>query len=335
MKIICYGVRPIEKPYFEKLNKYSFDLKLVEEYLTADNGNLAVGMDAVLLRGNCLADRKNLELFSSYGIKYVFTRTVGFNHIDLKAAKDLDILVARVPNYSPYAVAELALTLGMQLFRHVNIATTNSSEGNFTVVPELFSKQVHTSTVGIIGLGKIGFTEAKLYKGLGAKILAYDPYPFDAAKEVVDYVELDELLEKSDIVSIHVPYFPGQNENLINSDSFKKMKKTAVFVNTARGELVDTAAVVEAFKSGQISGYGADVVINEKEIMNHDLGSVDNIPNPDVKALTALYPKAILTPHMGSFTEPALEDMISISFDNFEETIKTGANCNIISYQEK
>lgn len=335
MKIICYGVRPIEKPYLEKLNKYNFDLKIVEEFLTEDNGDLAKGMDAVLVRGNCAADRKNLELFASYGIKYVFTRTVGFNHIDLKAAKDLGIQVARVPNYSPYAVAELAVTLGMQLFRHVNLASYNTSHGNFTVIPELFSKEIHTSTVGIIGLGKIGFTEAKLYKGFGAKVLAYDPYPSEAGKEVADYVDLDELLTKSDIVSIHVPYFPSKNENLINKKSFEMMKDSAVFVNTARGELVNTADTVEAIKSGQIAGYAADVVIDEKDIMNHELGSIENIPNQDVKSLAQLYPKVILTPHMGSFTEPALEDMITISFENFEESIKSGTNKNVIVYQEK
>lgn len=330
MKIVCYGVRPIEKPYFEKLNKYHFDLKLVEEFLTDDNVDEAKGADAVLIRGNCAATAKNLKIFAGYGIKYVFTRSVGYNHIDLQAAKDLGILVSRVPNYSPYTVAELAMTLGMQMFRHTNIATVDSIHGDFSVKPPLFAKEIHSSTVGIIGAGKIGVTEAKLYKGMGANVLAYDPYPSEAAKQVVDFVDLDELLAKSDIASLHVPYFPGQNDNMINADSFKQMKSSAIFVNTARGQLVDTKAVIDAVKNGEIGGYAADVTVDEKEIMNHTFDSLDDLPNEDVKTLAKLYPKVLLTPHMGSFTEPALEDMISISFDNFEETIKTGTNKNVV-----
>lgn len=331
MKIVCYGVRPIEKPYFEKLNKYDFDLKLVSDFLTDDNADEAKGMDAVLIRGNCAANEKNLQKFADYGIKYVFTRSVGFNHIDLKAAKKLDIQVARVPNYSPYAVAELAMTLGMQMFRHTNLAIADSVEGDFTVKPELFSPEIHSSTVGIIGAGKIGMTEAELYKGLGANVLAYDPYPKDS--DVVKFVDMDELLAQSDIVSIHVPYFPGSNDNMINADTFKKMKSSAVFVNTARGEIVDTKAVIDAIRNEEISGYAADVTIDEKQIMNHKFSSLNDLPNEQVKELVSLYPKVLVTPHMGSFTEPALEDMISISFDNFEESFKNGTNKNVIEYK--
>lgn len=331
--IVCYGVRPIEEPYFKKLNKYDFDLKLVTEFLTDDNVDEAKGMDAVLIRGNCAASAKNLKIFKRYGIKYVFTRSVGFNHIDLKAAKELGIQIARVPNYSPYAVAELAMTLGMQLFRHTNIATTDSMAGNFTVKPVLFSKEIHSSTVGIIGAGKIGSTEAKLYDGMGTHVVAYDPRPNGKAGEYVDFESLDDVLAESDIVSIHIPYIPGTNENFINADFLKKMKKSAILVNTARGEMADTKAIIDAVKNGEIAGYAADVVIDEKDIMGHQFDSVDDIPNADVRELAKLYPKVILTPHMGSFTEPALEDMISISFDNFHDTFTTGTNKNVLEYQ--
>lgn len=333
MKIVCYGVRPNEEPYFKKLNKYNYDLKLVTEFLTDDNVDEAKGMDAVLIRGNCAASAKNLKIFKDYGIKYVFTRSVGFNHIDLKAAKELGIQIARVPNYSPYAVAELAMTLGMQLFRHTNIATTDGAVGNFTVKPVLFSKEIHSSTVGIIGAGKIGSTEAKLYDGMGTKVVAYDPHPTKKAAAAVEFEPLDEVLAESDIVSIHIPYIPGTNENFINADFLKKMKKSAFLVNTARGEIADTKAITAAVKNGDIAGYAADVVIDEKDIMGHKFDSVDDIPNADVRELAKLYPKVILTPHMGSFTEPALEDMISISFDNFHETFTTGTNKNVLEYQ--
>ena len=334
MKIVCYGVRPIEEPYFKKLNKYDFDLKLVTEFLTDDNVDEAKGMDAVLIRGNCAASAKNLKIFAEdYGIKYVFTRSVGYNHIDLKAAKELGIQIARVLNYSPYAVAELAMTLGMQMFRHTNIATTNSAVGNFTVTPSLFSKEIHSSTVGIIGAGKIGTAEAELYAGMGAKVIASDAHPSNQAAKYVEFKPLDAVLAESDIVSIHIPYFPGENENFIDADFLKKMKASAILVNTARGEIADTKAITEAVKNGEIAGYAGDVTIEEKEIMGHQFVSVDEIPNADVRELAKLYPKVLLTPHMGSFTEPALEDMISISFENFHETLTNGTNKNVLEYQ--
>ena len=334
MKIVCYGVRPIEEPYFEKLNKYDFDLKLVTEFLTDDNVDEAKGMDAILIRGNCAASAKNLKIFAEdYGIKYVFTRSVGYNHIDLKAAKELGIQIARVPNYSPYAVAELAMTLGMQLFRHTSIATTDSAAGNFKVTPNLFSKEIHSSTVGIIGAGKIGTAEARLYSGMGTKVLASDSHPSKQAAEYVEFEPLDNVLAKSDIVSVHIPYFPGENENFIDADFLKKMKKSAILVNTARGEIADTKAIVEAVKNGEIAGYAGDVTVDEKDIMGHQVDSVDDIPNADVRYLAKLYPKVLLTPHMGSFTEPALEDMISISFENFHETFTTGTNKNVLEYE--
>ncbi|KAA9243618.1 lactate dehydrogenase [Lactobacillus mulieris] len=330
MKIVCYGVRPIEKPYFEKLNKYNYDLKLVEEFLTHDNADEAEGCDAVLTRGNCVCDRKNLEQFKSYGINWVFTRSVGYNHYDLAAAKDLGITIARVPNYSPYAVANLAFDLGASMVRHTVEAIQSVHGGDFTMHPRFFSNEYQKLTVGIYGAGKIGAIEGKLWKAMGAKVLAYDPYPSDFAKQYVEFVSSDELLKKSDVVSIHVPYFPCKNENLVNADFLKKMKKTAFLVNTARGELGDTKAIKAAVESEEIAGYAADVVIDETEIMAHKFASLDEIPNEDVKELMKLYPRVLLTPHMGSFTEPALEDMISISFDNFHEMSENGTCKNLV-----
>lgn len=330
MKIVCYGVRPIEEPYFHRLNQDNYELKLVPDFMNDENVAEAQGMDAVLIRGNCAATAENLAKIASYGIKYVFTRTVGFNHIDLTAAKELGIQIARVPNYSPYAVAELAMTLGMQMFRSTSAVVANTAHGDFRVQPGYFSKEIHSSTVGIVGAGKIGISEAKLYHGMGAKVLAYDPFPNDRFKDIVEFVSLEELLSQSDIVSVHVPYFPGKNENMFNAESFKLMKNSAIFVNTARGELVDHQAVIDAIKQGEIAGYAADVFVAEKDIMGKEFASINELPNPQVQALAALYPKVLLTPHVGSFTEPALEDMISISFKNFADSFATGTNANVI-----
>jgi len=329
-KITAYGVRPIEKPYFDKLNKYNFDMTYVEDLLTHDNANLSQGADAVLVRGNCVADRENLEKFARWGIKTVFTRSVGYNHMDLQAAADLGITMARVPGYSPYAVAELAFTLGMNLFRHVNLGISQTRQSNFKISPEMFSKEIHTATVGIVGIGRIGFTEAKLYNALGAKIVAYDPYPSAAAQELAEMMPLEDVLRQSDIVSIHVPYFPGKNEDLVDETFISQMKPGAVLINTARGELANVDAVLKGLADKQISGYGADVVDDEVNILGHSFENSAAIPDKGVQRLVEANPNVLITPHVGSYTEPALEDMISISYENFHEVLTTGTTKNEI-----
>ncbi|KRL57033.1 D-lactate dehydrogenase [Furfurilactobacillus rossiae] len=325
-KITAYGVRSNEVSYFNDLNKNQYELNLIGDLLTHENVETAKGSDAVLLRANCVADATNLAKFNEWGIKYVFTRTVGFNHIDLKAAASYNMKVARVPAYSPYAVAELAMTLGMMSLRHTTLATSRAEDGDFTVAPALFSREVHSSTVGIIGTGKIGATEASLYKGMGTRVLGYDPYPSDFARQFVTFVDLDKLLAESDIVSIHVPYFPGQNENMVDEDFLKKMKNDAVLVNTARGELVDHGAVLQALQTNTLGSFATDVLPDEKLIFGHQFSG--ELPNKIVESLRELYPRVLMTPHMGSYTKPALTDMIAVSYQNFEQVLANGHTDN-------
>lgn len=325
-KITVYGVRSNEVNYFKRLNKYSYDLNLVSEFLTHDNVETARGSDAVLLRANCVADRENLTKFNNWGIKYIFTRTVGFNHIDLEVAAEFGMKVARVPAYSPYAVAELAVTLGMMMFRHTAIETNNSHNGDFIISPNTFSKEIHTSTVGIIGTGKIGLTEASLYKGMGATVLGYDVYPTKKAEEYVSFVTQNELLAKSDIVSIHVPYFPNENENMVDEEFLSKMKSGSFLVNTARGELVDNNAVLKALQTNKLAGFATDVFKDEGKFLGKDFKS--ELPDPTLEKLRKLYPKVLITPHVGSYTSPALMDMIKISYDNFHQVLSEGHTDN-------
>ncbi|WEV45066.1 2-hydroxyacid dehydrogenase [Streptococcaceae bacterium ESL0687] len=330
LKIACYGVRPNEKPYFEKLNKYNYDLSLIEDLLTHDNIDTTKGQDAVLLRGNCVADKENLEKMKSFGVRYVFTRTVGFNHIDLDAAKELGLLVARVPGYSPNAIAELALTLGMSLLRNVSYTVDRTSQKNFTVTPQMFSREIRNCTVGILGTGKIGLVEAKLYKGLGARVVAYDIYQSDEAKEVVEFLELDELLETSDIVSLHLPYFPGKNDKLVNQDFLAKMKDDAILINTARGELQDNEAILKALQENTLGAFGTDVMPNETSIFFKEFSPENPMLDSLAEQLVDLYPRVLITPHIGSNTDEALKNMIEISFDNFNDVETTGTCPNLI-----
>lgn len=325
MKIACYGVRPNEVESFKCYNKYDYDLKLIEDLLTHDNIDTAKDCDAVLLRGNCVADRQNLEQLKEYGIEMVFTRTVGVDHIDLDAAKELGQTVAYVPGYSPNSVAELALTLGMSLLRNVPYAAARTAEADFKVTPRMFSREIRNCTVGIIGTGRIGLAEAQMYKGMGTKVLGYDVFQSDAAKEVVEFTETqDELLAQSDIISIHVPYIKGENDQLINADFISKTKGDAIIINTARGPLQDNEAIIEAIKAGKLYGFGADVLPNEGQIFFNSFDSVEDIPDETAKELVKLYPYVLLTPHVGSNTDEALKNMVEISYDNFNQFLTEG-----------
>ncbi|QQD85594.1 2-hydroxyacid dehydrogenase [Jeotgalicoccus sp. ATCC 8456] len=330
IKLIAYGVRPNEVEYFKQLNKYNFDLTLVEGLLTDDNLESVKGQDAVLLRANCKGDRQALEYMKEAGINYVFTRTVGYSHIDLDAARDLNIKVARVPRYSPNAIAELAVMLAMNLLRNLPFTLDRTKEKDLRVSPEMFSREIRNCTVGVYGTGKIGLTEAKLFKGLGAKVLGFDLYPSEAAKEVVEFVSAEELLKNSDIVSMHIPHIPNENDGMINEDFLSQMKDDAILINTARGELQDNVAIIKAIKNGALRGFGTDVMPNEQDVFFKKFTDENPLPDKSVEDLLSLYPRVLVTPHIGSNTDEALSNMIETSFKNFYEVIETGQCDNLV-----
>lgn len=324
MKLICFGVRKVEQEFFIKLNKFGYELTLVEALLNDDNIHLIKGHEAVMLRANCPANRKNLEIIKNYGVEYLLTRTVGYNHIDLDAAKEMGFKMARVPTYSPNAIAELAITFAMNLVRKGTYMINRSREKNFVVDEYMFSREIRNLTVGVIGTGKIGLTAARLFKGLGAKILAYDVYPNENAKDILEYVSMDDLIKNSDIITLHCPYIKGQNDNLINDELISKAKDDVILINTARGELQDVEAILRGLETGKVGGYATDVFSNEKDFFFKDMK--DKEIDSTIQKLLDLYPKVLITPHIGSYTDEALTNMIEISYENLDEFIKKG-NC--------
>lgn len=323
MKLICYGVRPVEREYFEKLNSKGYNLTLVEELLNDENVELIKGHETVMLRANCPAGRKNLEKMKEYGVEYLLTRTVGYNHIDIPAAKEMGFKMARVPRYSPNAIAELALTFAMNLVRKGVYMADRVKDRNFIVDEFMFSPEIRNLTVGVIGTGKIGLTSAKLFKGLGSKVLAYDVMENEGAEGIVEYVPLDGLITNSDIITIHCPYVPGENDKLIDDKFISKMKDGGIIINTARGELQDVEAIIRALESGKIGGYATDVFSNEKDFFFKDMKGkeLDN----NIEKLLTFYPKVLITPHIGSYTDEALKNMIETSYGNLDEFIKKGS----------
>lgn len=323
-KMICFGVRDYEKPYFEKLGKkYGYDLILRPEYLNDDCYELAKGYEMVMVRGNCPVNREHMKFLADNGLKYYLTRTAGYNHVDVAACKDYGIETAFVPGYSPNAISELALTLAMMLLRNAAYSCDLARQGKFKVTSQMFSREVRGCTVGILGCGRIGLTTANLFKGLGARVIGYDVYQSEKAKETVEFLPIDEFVKEADIVVCHMAYVKGSNDNFISKEFIDKMKDNAILINVARGQVMDTQAAMDAVRSGHLAGVGLDVVADETKLFNHefDPAHMDTKLHQDI---VDLYPKVLITPHIGSATDMALIDMIEVSLKNMEEYLATG-----------
>ncbi|WP_036464857.1 NAD(P)-dependent oxidoreductase [Mycoplasmopsis sturni] len=318
MKVICFGVRDVEKPIFEKFNKnYNYELELRSESLTPENVEIIKGYDAIICRASDKVNREVLTKAKEYGINYVLTRTVGVDHMDLEAMHELGIQGARVPSYSPTAISELAVSMALTLSRRsVYFASKAALQYNYQILPEGFAKEMKNSVVGIIGTGRIGLESAKMFKGLGAKVLGFDPYPNPNANGVIEYVTLEELLAHSDIVSIHMPYIKGKNDKMINAEFISKMKNQSILVNTARGQLQEEKAILDGLKSGKLYAAALDVFYDEKLYFGKKL---TQIQDPVVKELIDMFPRVMTTPHIGSYTDEAVANMVEISYQNLKD----------------
>ncbi|MGZ9431609.1 NAD(P)-dependent oxidoreductase [Mycoplasma sp. 480] len=322
IKVICFGVREVEKEIFHKFNKYNYELELRSDSLNENTVDSVKGFDAVITRASDKVNAAVVEKIHSFGIKYILARIVGTDHMDLEKMKELGIKSARVPSYSPTAISELAFSLGVMLNRKSLHFAHKGYNKDFTVDPFGFAREFKNTTVGIIGTGKIGYWTAHFFKSIGAKVLGFDPFPNDKAKEVLEYTNLDDLLAKSNIISFHIPYIKGQNDKMINKDFISKMKDNAILINTARGQIQDENALLWALETNKLSAIAADVFNNEGEIFfkKHQ----KELPNETVQKLMTYYPRFVATPHIGSYTDEAVANMVEQSFDNLNEFLTTG-----------
>lgn len=331
MKVLCYGMQDAEKEIFNKVNEnYNFELEFTSELLNNENVNNVKGFDALILFVNCDASAKNLEKIKELGVKYIVTRTAGYNHIDLKVAKSLNYIIGRVPQYSPFSIASLAFSGGLSLLRKSSYMYSKTNIGNFKIDDNMFAKEIKNCTIGILGTGKIGFETAKMWKALQTNIIAYDPYPNEEAKNILTYTIFEEVINKSDLISLHMPYFKGENDEIINESVINNMKSQAILVNTARSELVSLSAIVKSIKSNHLGGYVTDVFPFESEIINNDFSN--NFPEnlKLIQELISLYPKTLVSPHVAYFTDEAVKNMAETSFKNLDQLIKTGICDNAI-----
>lgn len=297
------------------------ELVFHEPNLTRRNAELARGAGAICAFVNDDLSSTVLEVLSANGVKLIALRSAGFNHVDLAVARELGLTICRVPAYSPHAVAEHAVALIMTLNRKIQRAYNRVRDGNFAL-DGLLGFDLYDKTVGIVGTGLIGQVLARIMAGFGCEVLAYDPSP-NAELEAggVRYVELDELFKRSDIITLQCPLTPDTH-HLIDDAAIARMKPGVMLINTSRGAVIDTGAVVRGLKSGQIGSLGLDVYEEESELFFEDLSNVI-IPD-DLFARLLTFPNVIVTGHQGFFTREALSAIAAVTIKNITDWLETG-----------
>lgn len=314
MRIILFSNQTYDRDSFLAANHvHGFELHFQQAQLREDTVALAMGFEVVCPFVNDDLSRPVLEHLAAGGTKLIALRSAGYNHVDLAAAHALGLAVVRVPAYSPHAVAEHGVGLVLALCRHLHRAYNRTREGDFSL-HGLTGFDLHGRTVGVIGSGQIGEVFARIMSGFGCHILAYDPYPNRAIEALGGrFVELDELLAQSDIISLHCPLNEA-TQHLINARSLARMKRGAMLINTGRGALVDTPALIEALKSGQLGYLGLDVYEEEADIFFADRS--DQPLQDDVLARLLTFPNVIITAHQAFLTREALAGIAQTTLSN-------------------
>lgn len=327
MKILFYNAKPYDKIWFEPLaEQLGYKLKFRSIRLDIDSVGLAKGYDAVCAFVNDDIDAQVIEELAEMGVKGILMRCAGYNNVDLKAAKG-KIKVLRVPSYSPEAVAEFATALLLTVNRKTHRAYVRTREFNMNI-NGLMGEDLYGKTVGIIGTGKIGQAIIRIMKGFGMKILAYDVYQNPELD--VTYVLLEELFEKSDVISLHCPLTEG-TKYIINEQSIRKMKKGVYIINTSRGQLIRTEDLLEALRiPGRIGGVGLDVYEEEDEVFYEDKSN--EVMTDEVLARLVTFPNVVITSHQGYFTREAMEAIASVTMENARALFEQNELVNEVTY---
>lgn len=318
-RIAFFDTKSYDEESFNKINeKYNFEIKYFKGHLNRNNVILTKDADAVCIFVNDIADAEIIDALAENGVKLIALRCAGFNNVDISAAQGR-IAVVRVPAYSPYAVAEHAVALMMALNRKTHRAYLRTRDGNFAL-NGLMGFDMHGKTAGIIGTGKIAKILIHILKGFGMNILAYDLYPdYNFARENdVVYTTMDELYHNSDIISLHCP-LTDQTKYLINDYSISKMKDGVMIINTGRGQLIHTNALIEGLKNKKIVAAGLDVYEEESEYFYEDKS--DKIIDDDVLARLLSFNNVIVTSHQAFFTQEALANIASTTLQNMQDYI--------------
>jgi D-lactate dehydrogenase len=314
MRVAIFSTKSYDRTFLDAANTaHGHELVFFEPRLTEETTVLAAQFPAVCVFVNDQLNATVLSALAGQGTRLIALRSAGFNNVDLIAARDLGLTAVRVPAYSPYAVAEHTVGLILTLNRKIHRAYARVREGNFSL-DGLLGFDLHGRTVGVIGTGKIGAVVARIMKGFGCQLLAYDPFPNpDCERLGAQYVSLQSLFTASDIVTLHCPLTP-ETHHLIDAQAIGQMKSGAMLINTGRGALIDTQAVIEALKSGRIGYLGLDVYEEEADLFFEDLS--DKVIHDDVFARLGAFPNVVITGHQGFFTEEALKSIAETTLSN-------------------
>ena len=316
-KIAFFDTKPYDIESFNELNKrFGFEIKYFRYHLTPDNIVLACGFDVIIVFVNDVINADMMNMLAEYGVKLIALRCSGFNNINLKTALNR-IKIVRVPEYSPNAIAEHAVTLMLALNRKIHRAYFRTRDSNFSL-NGLLGFDMYQKTAGIIGSGRIGKVLIKILKGFDMNVLAYDKYPDTAFSKKLDfdYVPLDELFQKSDIISLNCP-LNKETEYIINRSAIHKMKKGVMIINTGRGKLIHTTDLIDGLKSGKIGSAGLDVYEEESQFFYEDLS--DRILTDDMLARLLTFNNVIITSHQGFFTKEAMYNIAGTTMENIND----------------
>jgi D-lactate dehydrogenase len=313
VRVAVFSAKNYDREFLEAADSSRHAIQFFEPRLTEATANLAAGFDAVCVFVNDRVNAAAIEKLASLGARLIALRSAGYNNVDLKSAAKHGITVVRVPGYSPYAIAEHTIGLILALNRKLHRAYNRVREGNLSL-EGLLGFDLHNKTAEIVGTGKIGTVVAQILTGFGCPPLAFDPFQSDACRSLgIKYVTFDELLAQADIITLHCP-LTSENKHMINARALEKMRNGVMLINTSRGALIDTAAVIEALKSGKIGYLGLDVYEEEEEIFFEDRSALI-IPD-DVFARLLTFPNVIITGHQAFFTREALENIATTTIDN-------------------
>ena len=315
MKIAFFDAKPYDKPAFEKYGKeHGVTFKYFETKLNEDTAELARGFDGVCAFVNDTVNAPVIDKLNEVGVNVLALRCAGFNNVDMKYAHG-KLHVFRVPEYSPYAVAEHTMALLLTSIRRIHKAYIRSRDFNFSL-SGLTGFDLHGKTVGVIGTGRIGRVFVDICRGFGMKVLAYDKFPYEGLDngDTIKYVELDELFEKSDVISLHCP-LTDETRYVIDKNALDKCKKGVVILNTSRGALVDTEALLAGIKDRKVGAACLDVYEEEADLFFED--NSGHIMEDDTLARLISMPNVIVTSHQAFLTEEALENIAETTVKNF------------------
>ncbi|MFQ5787529.1 MAG: 2-hydroxyacid dehydrogenase [Thermodesulfobacteriota bacterium] len=317
MKVAVFSTKSYDRQFLESANrKFGHELFFFEPKLDIETSVLADGFPGVCVFVNDDLNSEVLNKLVKGGTRLIALRCAGFNNVDLRVAEKLGLTVVRVPAYSPHAVAEHTVALILALNRKIHKAYNRVREGNFSL-ERMMGFNLSGKTIGIIGTGRIGSIVARIMKGFGCNLLAHDPYPNEECKSIgVKYVLLSDLFMRSDIITLHCPLTP-ETHHLIDEGSLHKMKNGIMLINTSRGEVIDTHAIIHALKSGKIGYLGLDVYEEEADLFYQDLS--DRIIRDDIFARLQTFPNVLITGHQAFFTKEALTNITETTLSNIKE----------------